>query len=119
MVDTEDLFRRLTSGAKFNKQRLNKELAYLRVSSYQYEASSALYQVPSLLITIACPVLCVGSVREGRKPGFQGDKISGSCSGLLWRLGSRRGDTRSHGRDEKERRKEEFTWKAEEKKGEW
>ena len=33
MVDTADLFRRLTSGAKFKKQRLNQELGYLRVSS--------------------------------------------------------------------------------------
>ena len=32
MVDTEDIFRRLTSGAKFNRQRLNEELSFLRVS---------------------------------------------------------------------------------------
>ena len=83
MVDTEDIFRCLTSGAKFNKQRLNKELAYLRVSSYYYEASMP-YQMPSLLITISCPVLHTGSVREGRGPGFQGDEVSGSCSGLFW-----------------------------------
>ena len=32
MVDTEGIFRRLTSGAKFNRQRLNEELSFLRVS---------------------------------------------------------------------------------------
>ena len=32
MVDTEDIFRRLTSGAKFNRQKLNKDLSFLRVS---------------------------------------------------------------------------------------
>ena len=32
MVDTEDIFRRLTSGARFDRERLRTELAFLRVS---------------------------------------------------------------------------------------
>ncbi len=34
MVDTLNLFRRLSSGAKFNKQRLSAELASFQVSLY-------------------------------------------------------------------------------------
>ena len=59
-MDTEDIFRRLTSGAKFNRQKLNRDLAFIRVSSVMY----ACVYIP--IKALPC-VDCMLHVREGEE----------------------------------------------------